>query len=70
MDRVRRLSDAHKAIKKNSIKKNSIPEEKKSKVWKEVQDSTSGKTYYHNVRNNSVTWTKPPADEIIAEIDL
>merc|ERR1712072_1585538 len=70
MDRIRRLSDAHKAIKKNSIKKNSIPEEKKSKVWKEVQDSTSGKTYYHNVRNNSVTWTKPPADEIIAEIDL
>ena len=70
MDRIRRLSNAHNAIKKNSIKTNSIPEKKKSKVWKGVQDTTSGKTYYHNVRNNSVTWTKPNAEEIIAEIDL
>ena len=27
--------------------------------WNSVKDEASGKTYYHNTKNNSVTWTKP-----------
>ena len=51
------VSDAAPTTKKKSLKKTAS--------WKEVPDAATGKVYYHNVADNSVSWTKPPDDEII-----
>lgn len=38
---------------------------KKKKVsdWEELVDESSGKTYYHNVKTDETSWTKPGEDE-------
>jgi len=38
---------------------------KKTASWKEVPDAATGKVYYHNVTDNSVSWSKPPDDEML-----
>ena len=51
------VSDATPMIEKKSLKKTAS--------WKEVPDAATGKVYYHNVADNSVSWTKPPDDEML-----
>ena len=53
---------AHGTTPTKSTKKKSLS---KTKSWKEVPDAATGKSYYHNVSDNSVSWTKPPEDEMI-----
>lgn len=44
---------------------NASTSEVSSKIWKAVNDPNTGGTYYHNVVDNSVTWTKPSDDQIL-----
>ena len=53
----RRLS-SRELMRQNTGRKNTNP------VWKMVADP-NGKTYYHNVVDGSVSWTKPDDDNII-----
>ena len=35
------------------------------RVWQATADEATGNTYYHNVMDNSVSWEKPPENQII-----
>jgi hypothetical protein len=54
------LKDSKVKKKKKKVGKTTKAEEVKEEEWSSTIDSTTGKEYYFNTKNQRTTWTKPP----------